>query len=128
MKFLLDTHAALWWWEDSPELSDLARRSLSDPASEIHFSAVSGYELFQKVRIGKLSLPMPLMNDLPAEVRREGWHILPLGLHESLAAARFDTPHRDPFDRLLAAQSAANGLTILTADPFFREAGFPTLW
>ena len=128
MKVLLDTHAALWWWEDSPELSEAARQSLSDPDVEIFFSPVSGYEIFQKVRTGKLQVPRALLVDLPGEVRREGWHVLPLGLDEAVRAATIESPHRDPFDRLLAAQSAIHGLCVVTTDPFFRDMGFHTLW
>lgn len=128
MSLLLDTHAALWWWEDSPRLSPAARERLTDPKCEVFFSAVSGYEMFQKVRTGKLVLPRALLVDLPGEVRREGWKALSLGLDETVRAATIDSPHRDPFDRLIAAQSEHHGLVIVTNDPFFTEAGFRTLW
>ncbi|MEX2579301.1 MAG: type II toxin-antitoxin system VapC family toxin [Verrucomicrobiales bacterium] len=128
MRLLLDTHTALWWWEDSSQLSEAARIAMADPEAEIFFSSVSGYEIFQKVRIGKLSLPRPLLVDLPGEVRREGWQALPLGLEECVRAASIESPHRDPFDRLLAAQSDHHGLVVATSDPFFSEAGFHSLW
>ncbi len=128
MRFLLDTHTALWWWEDSPDLSDTARRSLSDPTAEVYFSSISGYEMFQKVRTGKLVLPRPLLVDLAGEVRREGWQILPFGLEESVRAASIESPHRDPFDRMLAAQSEFHKLILVTDDAFFKDTGFRTLW
>jgi PIN domain nuclease of toxin-antitoxin system len=128
MNVLLDTHTALWWWEDSPELSREARNCLAHPDTEVFFSSVSGYEIFQKVRTGKLVIPPPLERDLAGQVRREGWRILPLGLEEAVQAARLESPHRDPFDRLLAAQSGYHALTMVTTDPFFRGAGVPTLW
>jgi len=128
MRLLLDTHTALWWWDDSPELSETAKLNLSDAGAEIFFSPVSGYEIFQKVRTGKLQVPRALLIDLPGEVRREGWRVLPLGLEESVRAASIESPHRDPFDRLLAAQSSIHDLTIVTTDPFFRETGFQSLW
>lgn len=128
MKLLLDTHTALWWWEGSSELSDRITELLADPKTSVFFSAISGYEIFQKVRIGKLSLPVPLLQDLAAEVRREGWEILPLGLVDSVRAARIDHAHRDPFDRILAAQSEIHGLTLATTDGFFADAGFRTFW
>lgn len=128
MRLLLDTLAALWWWEDSPELGEAAKRHLADPGCEVFFSPASGYEIFQKVRTGKLVLPPPLLADLPAEVRREGWRVLSLGLEELVRAARIESPHRDPFDRILAARSEMHGLTLVTIDPFFADAGVPTLW
>jgi len=128
MKLLLDTHTALWWWEDSPELSDTARHRLSDPDAEIFFSPISGYEIFQKVRIGKLVVPRALLIDLPGEVRRERWQMLPLGLQDSVRAATIESPHRDPFDRILAAQSEIHDLAVVTTDPFFKATGFRTLW
>jgi PIN domain nuclease of toxin-antitoxin system len=128
MKVLLDTHTALWWWEGSSELSDRVTELLADSSTSVFFSAISGYEIFQKVRIGKLNLPGPLLHDLPGEVRREGWEILPLGLVDSVRAARIDHAHRDPFDRILAAQSEIHGLTLATTDGFFADAGFRTFW
>ena len=128
MQLLLDTHTALWWWSDAPELSAVASKSLSDPGNTVFFSAVSGYEIFQKVRLGKLNLPMPLLRDLPSQVQLEAWVMLPLELAEAIHAAKIDHSHRDPFDRLLAAQCRTNGLTLVTTDAFFGEIGIPTLW
>jgi len=128
MRLLLDTHAALWWWADSSELGKSTIERLSDPSTMVFFSVVSGYEIFQKVRIGKLHLPDPLFQDLPSQVRHEGWEILPLGLAESIRAARIDHCHRDPFDRLLAAQAEIHDLTVVTTNEFFDEAGFRTFW
>jgi PIN domain nuclease of toxin-antitoxin system len=128
MKLLLDTHAALWWWEGSSELSKRITDQLTDPSTSVFFSAISGYEIFQKVRLGKLDLPEPLLRDLPGEVLREGWELLPLGLADSVRAARIDHAHCDPFDRILAAQSEIHGLTLATTDGFFADAGFRTLW
>ena len=128
MKLLLDTQTALWWWAGSPELSDRVTKQLADPTTSVFFSTISGYEIFQKVRIGKLILPEPLLQDLAGEVRREGWEILPLGLVESVRAARIDHAHRDPFDRILAAQSEIHGMPLATTDGFFADAGFRTFW
>lgn len=128
MKLLLDTHTALWWWAGSAELSDTVIASLTDPANTVYFSAISGYEIMQKVRFGKLHLPGPLLQDLPGQVRRESWQVLPLGLEETVRAAQLDSPHRDPFDRLLAAQAGTHDLSIVTTDRFFAQAGCRTLW
>ena len=68
MKILLDTHAALWWWVDSPSLGGNARDAISDPGNQVHFSAASGYEIFQKVRLGRLGILAVLQANLPAAV------------------------------------------------------------
>ena len=128
MRLLLDTHAALWWWIAASELSDAATEALSDPGNTVFFSAVSGYEIFQKVRIGKLNLPDELLGNLPSQVRQEAWEILPLGLADAIYAARIEHQNREPFDRLLAAQCRVNALMLVTTDSFFSEVGIPTFW
>jgi len=128
MRLLLDTHTALWWWCGAPELNGFALEAIADGENEIFFSAVSGYEIFQKVRLGKLDLPEELLRDLPGQVRQESWRILPIGLVDTIAAARIDHEHRDPFDRLLAAQCETNGLALVTTDAFFDAIGVATRW
>ena len=128
MNLLLDTHAALWWWADASELSPAARAAMSDPASSVSLSAASVYEIFQKVRIGKLSIPDSLANDFVGAVRAEGWRSLPISLGSAAHAAVLPHPHRDPFDRMLAAQCEEGGFTLVTIDPFFSDFGTPILW
>jgi putative heme-binding domain-containing protein len=124
MKLLLDTHAALWRWGDSPHLGAAARDRMAAPETEVFFSEVSGYEIFRKDRSGRLALPRALLLDLPGEARREGWKAPPLGLGECLRAASIESPHRDPFDRLIAAQSEQRELVIVTTDPFSQKQDF----
>lgn len=129
MRLLLDTHAALWWWEDSPLLGARAREAIAEAGSEIHFSAASAYEIHQKHRLGKLALPGELLGEgLIQSVREEGWFLLPLQVAEAAAAASMAHAHRDPFDRMLAAQSRLGGLTLVTRDAFFRDIGLEVLW
>jgi len=128
MKVLLDTHAALWWWAGSDSLSPPAREAIADGANEVWFSAASGYEIFQKVRLGRLVLPDELHDGLVEAVVEEGWRLLPLSVAEAIAAASLDHPHRDPFDRMLAAQAAAGPLTVASVDPFFRELEIDVIW
>jgi len=128
LNLLLDTHAALWWWAAAPELSARSMAALEDTGNTVFFSAISGYEIFQKVRTGKLELPEELARDLPAAVRQEGWEFLDLSLADGIRAARIDHPHRDPFDRILAAQCESRGMCLVTADPFFPDLGIATCW
>ena len=128
MKILLDTHAALWWWGNDSKLSARAREVIADPANEVGFSAISGYEILQKARLGKLTIPNALAADLPTVVRDEGWLPVPVSLSDSTFAASIDHPHRDPFDRILAAQCAQGDFTLVTTDPAFVGFGTATIW
>lgn len=129
MRLLLDTHAALWWWSDAPELGSAARSALASPLAEVHFSAASSYEIHQKVRLGKLALPPELSGDgLLKAVVGEGWRPLDLSVADAVGAALLDHPHRDPFDRMLASQARLRGLTLVSRNPFFQDLGIELLW
>lgn len=128
MNILLDTHAALWWWADSPQLGGAARDAMANPANEIHFSAASAYEIFQKIRLGRLRIANALQADLSAAVIDEGWKLLPLSVRDACTAASFVHTHRDPFDRMLAAQTRSGGFALASVDPFFADLGLEIIW
>lgn len=129
MRLLLDTHAALWWWDDSPALGKRVREAMSEPATEVYFSAASAYEIHQKLRLGKLELPAGLQGEgLLQAAREEGWRLLPLQAAEASAAASLDHPHRDLFDRMLAAQARLGQLTLASRDPFFSDLQLDLIW
>ena len=104
MKYLLDTHAFLWWLFDAPQLSDRAPGILADPANAVCVSSASAYEIATKLRLGRLSSAKILVQDVEGWVRRAGFTELPLTLEHARRASLFPQPHRDPFDRMLAAQ------------------------
>jgi PIN domain nuclease of toxin-antitoxin system len=116
MNYIIDTHVALWWWADDKQLSNTVRELMADTSNEIYFSAISGYEIILKNRLGKLPLPEQLIINLADAVNDEGWKQLPLSLNDTLKAASYTVDHRDPFDRMLAAQSQINSYPLLSAD------------
>lgn len=128
MKMLLDTHAALWWWVDSASLGDEARQKMADPANEIFFSSASAYEIFQKVRLGRLVVSNHILNNLSSVVLEEGWIQLPLAVSEAARAASIEHAHRDPFDRMLAAQCQLGDMPLASADRFFDELQITRIW
>ncbi|MFN0125931.1 MAG: type II toxin-antitoxin system VapC family toxin [Verrucomicrobiales bacterium] len=128
MKILLDTCAALWWWSDSPALSEAAREAMADRSNDIFFSAASACEIFQKARLGRLELPGRLRDDFGGTILAEGWSFLPISVTEAMTAASMDHAHRDPFDRLLAAQAIAGSLSLVSPDAFFRELQLDLVW
>lgn len=123
MRYLLDTHALLWWLDDSAQLSTDARDAIADGANEVAVSAASAWEMAIKEAAGKLRVP-PNLDDA---VRTSGFNALPITIEHTLRAGALDPHHRDPFDRMLVAQALVEGFTIVTRDPRFEPYGVPTL-
>jgi PIN domain nuclease of toxin-antitoxin system len=128
MRFLADTHALLWWFTDDARLSTLARELLGDEANEILISAASAWEIATKQRLGKLDQAPEAMRRFAELVEADGFIHLPVNYLHALRAGGFEIEHRDPFDRMLAAQSEIDALPLLTRDPAFRLFGTRTLW
>lgn len=121
MRLLLDTHALLWW-DEGTGLRAAATRAIRE-ADQVYVSAVSGWEIAIKTSLGRLH-PRRTVADAVAE---SGFEELPVRLHHVAGVAEMPWHHRDPFDRLLAAQSLAEKLTLVTRDPAFRAYGVKLL-
>lgn len=128
MRLLLDTHALLWWLVDDGRLTPVARQATASLDSRVFVSGASGWEIATKHRLGKLALADKLLPDFGGILRRARFDVLPIALHHALRAGQFDTSHRDPFDRMLAAQSLSENLPLVSADPVFPALGVATLW
>jgi PIN domain nuclease of toxin-antitoxin system len=116
VRLLLDTHAFLWWLQDSARLSAEARAAVADPRAEVHVSAASLWEVSIKMALGKLRVGE---SDLPAEIEANGFAELPMTARHAWRAGRLPRHHEDPFDRMLAAQAEIEALTLVTHDPVF---------
>lgn len=125
---LLDTHALLWWLVEPEKLSTLAHSAINDPSASIFVSAASGWEIATKGRLGKLPGAEQLLQDLPSLLQQQGFLPLAVQLHHGVHAGGYRQVHRDPFDRLLAAQAELEGLPLVSLDPAL--AAFPCrlLW
>src|SRR5260370_26278789 len=126
MKVLLDTHAFIWAITDERRLSPRAR-SLS-AASELWWSVVSLWEGIQKAQVGKLSVPLPAGPFLTGELSSNHVRLLPVSLSHVLRVEELPLHHRDPFDRLLIAQSIEERWPIITAYPCFARYAFDGIW
>lgn len=115
MRLLVDTHVLLWAAAEPARLPASFRERLESPANEIFFSAASIWELAIKVPIGRLSLPVPL-EDIAAAALRMGFDELPVTAAHAARVGRLPLHHRDPFDRLLIAQSLHEPMRFLTLD------------
>lgn len=128
MNLLLDTHALLWWLADSPELPPRARAKIADSASSVWVSAASAWEIATKVRLGKLELDPAEALALEKTVLEEGFLLLPVHFRHALRSGQLASEHRDPFDRMLAAQALEEGFTVVTRDLEVKKLGCRTLW
>jgi|SRR6476661_2234024 len=128
MKLLVDTHAYIWWGIDPDKLSARAAEALSKPENEIYVSVASLWEMVIKLQLGKLTLPVSVQ--VYATRLREESLVRTLPIMEShvYAHTTLSAIHRDPFDRMLIAQSLAEGLVLVTSDGRIRDYGIPTLW
>ncbi|NEN75021.1 type II toxin-antitoxin system VapC family toxin [Pelistega sp. NLN82] len=115
MKYLLDTHILLWAATNSPKLSQVARDIINDDTNDLYFSAASIWEIAIKTSLGK-----PEFNVNSALLRRllldNGYHELIINSHHATATETLLDIHKDPFDRMLIAQSQTEGITLLSAD------------
>ena len=111
---LLDTHALLWWLVDDPKLSVPAREAIADGARNVLVSAASLWEIATKHRLGKLGEADAFLSDPVTMLRAEGFEPLAVTWPHALLAGRLETPHRDPFDRMLAAQAMEDDLVLVS--------------
>lgn len=105
-----------------------ARKAIADTTNEIFFSSASAYEIFQKVRLGRLVIPAKIQQNLTSVVREEGWTPQPLSLSDAVRSASLDHAHRDSFDRMLAAQCQIGSFQIASVDAVFDELSLERVW
>lgn len=119
MRLLLDTHIFIWWADQPEKLSPSALSALEDEANELLLSVASVWEMQIKIQLGKLKLSLPLKELVKNQQEINDLTVSPVALTHVLALDALPFHHKDPFDRLLIAQSIAEGLTIVTADSQF---------
>jgi PIN domain nuclease of toxin-antitoxin system len=128
MRVLLDTHVLLWWLFDDLGLSASARTLIADPGNAVLVSSASAWEIATKHRLGKLPEAEEAVENLPRLLREARIESMPITVEHALAAGALPGPHRDPFDRMLIAQSRIENLPVVTADPVFAQYSVPVLW
>ena len=126
MPVLLDTHAFLWWCEDSPELSAKAREVITN--NDCFVSFASFWEISIKVSLDKLRLPVKPDKYLPEQMSLNGFEQLEISFRQLMRTASLPWRHRDPFDRLLIAQAIEEDLAIVSRDPMVEAYGVSRMW
>ncbi len=128
MRLLLDTHALIWWTTADAKLSPRARVAIGDQANVVLVSAVSAVEIALKHRLGKLPQAAVLATQFEAELAAEGFAELPLTARHGQFAGGLDITHKDPFDRMLIAQSLLDGVALVSNEAGFDRFGVSRIW
>ncbi|TWF56670.1 type II toxin-antitoxin system VapC family toxin [Neorhizobium alkalisoli] len=128
MKYLLDTHALLWWLADDPQLSETAGDAIRSPDNDIYVSAASAWEIATKFAKGRLPAASLLLPDFRSVIEEEGFVELSISSEHMVRSAFLPGEHRDPFDRILAAQSIIEDMALISIDPQIQPLGVSTHW
>lgn len=128
MKVLLDTHTLLWAVLSPASLSRQVAEMIADEANIVIVSAASAWEIATKVRIGKLAGAEVLERDFLDVMDDAGYTLLSIDAADALRAGRLPGDHRDPFDRMIAAQALAGDLPVLSNDPKMDVFNIRRIW
>jgi len=128
MNILLDTHAFLWFVWDDAHLSQTAKDTITDPNNRKLVSVASVWEIGIKVSLQKLDLGMPYLPFMQSQLAINLFEILSLTLEHGSEISRLPFHHRDPFDRLMIAQSMCEQIPIVSADPAFDAYSIKRIW
>lgn len=128
MRLLIDTHALYWYIDGSSDLSGTARRLIQDASNDILISPASFWEMAIKISLGKWQLNRPYGEFVDITLSRYGFQMLPILPTHTAALIELPFHHRDPFDRLLAAQALIEDIPLVSADAIFDQYGVNRLW
>lgn len=117
MILLLDTHALAWWWANDQRLSGSARARIAHPGTRVLASAASAWEIGIKHAAGRWPEAPRMLDRWDALLAADRFEALPISATHAMRAAALAWTHRDPFDRVLAAQAMLEGARLVTADP-----------
>ncbi len=128
MRLLLDTHAFLWFIGGDKRLSDKAKAAISDLDNEVFLSSESLWEIAVKMNIGKLRLPEPFAELIPAHLVRNEITVLHAEVSHMAQYIALPLHHRDPFDRMIIVQAQEESLTLVSKDGAFAHYDVGQLW
>ncbi|MEM9274507.1 MAG: type II toxin-antitoxin system VapC family toxin [Cyanobacteria bacterium P01_F01_bin.143] len=119
-RYLIDTHILLWWIFDDPKLDQNSRKIIQEPSNKILVSSASAWEIATKNRIGKLPEATELLADYDNILRKSRFDQLSITTAHALRAGLLPIQHRDPFDRMIMAQSELEKIPVITYDSAFK--------
>ena len=128
MRFLLDTHSFLWFIAGNERLSQVARELIEDEDNTRLLSTASLWEIAILLRLGKITLNQPFDVYVSQKMRLNRIETMNIQINHLSLVSSLPFHHRDPFDRLMAAQCLVEGLPILSVDSIFDDYGVQRLW
>lgn len=128
MTYLLDTHTFLWLAVEPQKLSPAVQEIVEQGDTELLLSAASGWEIALLVKLGRIELPKAPNIFIPSAMQTLQITPLPIGFASAIAAACLPLIHRDPFDRILAAEALRGNITLLSKDEIIAKYGVRMLW
>ena len=128
MRLLLDTHVLLWWLDGDFRLSSRARAAIAGRQALVFVSAATAWEIATKFRVGKLPKAKDVANDIPGCLAREGFVEMPVKIAHGQRAGALPEIHKDPFDRMLVAQSLVEDLALVSNERLFDRYGVERFW
>ncbi|MUG92090.1 PIN domain-containing protein [Scytonema sp. UIC 10036] len=128
MRALLDTHTLIWWVTDDTRLSSTAKNIIIDPGNVLFLSAASAWEIVIKVRLGKLTLPDVPERYIPSRLEMNRFESLPIQMIHAMHVTNLPDLHRDPFHRILIAQSQVEKMPIITVDSQIVQYSVNVIW
>ena len=128
MNLIVDTQVFLWWLVDDGALSSRARDLMKDAGNTLYLSAVSAWEIAIKAALGRLEFSGEPAIVVPEQMAANSIEPLPVQISHALQVYSLPAHHRDPFDRMLVAQSQIEGLPIITSDARIGDYDVEVIW
>lgn len=128
MRLLLDTHVFIWWDSEPVKLSPRVLAMCQDRENTLLLSVVSAWEIQVKLQLGRLKLHMPLADLIEGQQETNALQVLPIRLDHVLALDALPAHHKDPFDRLLLAQSTVEDVVLVSKDSVFTNYSVNVIW
>lgn len=128
MSILLDTHAFLWFLWDDPQLSLKAKKAICDPNTQKLISVATAWEVAIKVSLGKLRIGGPFRNFFKEQMAKNHFEWISIVDDHLDLVSSLPFHHRDPFDRMLIAQSIAGNISLVSADAIFDQYLVNRIW
>ncbi|MCT8535199.1 type II toxin-antitoxin system VapC family toxin [Glaesserella parasuis] len=127
-RYLLDTHTLIWWWAEPEKLSPKVIQAISNPSSEVYVSSATIWEIATKYRKGKLTQVEGIFNHYVKLLEDDDFTALDITLSHAAIAGLFSQQHQDPFDRMSAAQSILENLTLISCDSALSQFPVQIYW